>query len=186
MTTLNAGACERVAELYTQSCSELLGAYGLAERLSRLDDRRPQPGSARYVSVLGLTGEGVRLVSTMDFDVALLRATYPTSDSAPTQQDLEDWCRELNNQLAGRLKNKLLPLGCSVMLGLPSLITGVAITSIDQADLDTRWIHFQSADGDLSLSLVSHIAPDVVLADEPAAATEQEAGILFEGGFQLF
>lgn len=186
MTTQNLDACHRVADLYTQSCTELLHAYGLSESLERVEDRGPQSSESCYVSVLALTGEGVRLVSAMDVDVSLLRASYPASETSPSPQDLEDWCRELNNQLGGRLKNKLLQLGCKVMLGLPSLLTGIAITHVEQQDLDTRRIFFKSPAGNLTVTLASHIAPSVELADEPIAAGQEESSMLFEGGFQLF
>lgn len=186
MPTLNVDACQRVAYLYNQSCTELLAAYGLSDRLRPAPARANDRTGSSYVSVLSVSGDGIRLSSTMDLESGLLSATYPSGGDAPTQRDLEDWCRELNNQLAGRLKNKLLALGCRVMLGLPSLLTGVNITSVEHDDFDTRWTHFTSPDGDLVLTLASHIAPSFVLADEPVSAPTEEAGILFEGGFQLF
>jgi len=135
----------------------------------------------RYVSILSATGEKIRLLSTLNVDESLLAAMHPSRASDLTQRQLEDWCRELNNQLVGRMKNKLLRVGCQVMTGLPSLITGTDISPVSAPDLDFREYFFASAQGRLESTLAMLLAPDLALAQAPEAAQ-----VMHEGAHSMF
>src|SRR5256885_8460045 len=138
-------------ELYVEACGGLLSAYGLA-----VHARRQGPGlSARhnpsYVSFLGAAGEGISLSSMLKIDRNLVLRMHPLGSADISQPDLEDWCRELNNQLVGRVKNKLLGYGRVVSVGLPVLITGTDVSPVAAPNAEVHEYSFESADGQLTL-----------------------------------
>jgi len=165
-----------VIDLYVQATSELFSVYGLTSGGN--DGWKRKRHEMRYVSILSATGEKIRLLSTLNIDESLLASMHPsgTSDVLP-QRELEDWCRELNNQLMGRVKNKLLRVGCEIMTGLPSLITGTDISTVSAPDLDFREYFFASAQGHLESTLAMLLAPDLAFQDAPEAEHVMREGV---------
>jgi hypothetical protein len=164
-----------VIDLYVQASSELFSAYGLA--VSGRDTGARKRHETRYVSILSATGEKIRLLSTLNVDESLLASMHPSREAKLSQRQLEDWCRELNNQLMGRMKNKLLRVGCEVMTGLPSLITGTDISPVTEPDLDFREYFFASAHGRLESTLAMLLSPALAFADAPEAAQVMREGV---------
>src|SRR4051812_1990116 len=113
-------ANEIVIDLYIHACDELFTAYGLTACLQRQDADRHDAKEASYISILGASGEKIRISSTLNIGAILLAKLHPSGAKNVPQRELEDWCQELNNQLVGRVKNKLLRLGSEVITGLPS------------------------------------------------------------------
>jgi hypothetical protein len=170
---------ETVINVYVQASIELFSAYGLSTRLHRQQEeanaQRPS-----YVSVLGATGEGIRLSSTINAGAELLARLHPAGAKRAARRDLEDWCRELNNQLVGRVKNKLLRLGCPVTAGLPVLITGSGIDTVMAPEQECRQYFFAGEHGSLALTLALVLAPDLALKEVP------DDEIRLEGEHALF
>jgi hypothetical protein len=181
MNAKRAAPSETVIEVYVQACSELFSAYGLSTRLRRQDADPNAQGRSSYVSVLGATGEGIRFSSTLNVGAELLLRLHPSGAQRVARRDLEDWCRELNNQLVGRVKNKLLRLGCEVTAGLPVLITGNDIDTVVAPEQESREYFFTSEHGSLALTLALVLAPDLELKE--AAGGE---AVRLEGEHALF
>jgi hypothetical protein len=175
MSTKTAAPIATVIDLYVQCTGELFTAYGLVAGARDTLPRRPH--EMRYVSILSASGEKIRLLSTLNIDESLLICMHPSGARELSQRHLEDWCRELNNQLVGRMKNKLLRMGCEVTTGLPSLITGTDISPVSAPDLDFREYFFASAQGRLESTLAMLLAPDLALADAPEAEQVMREGV---------
>jgi len=167
MSSTNAAPISTVIDLYVQASNELFSAYGLAAGARDTGPRRCH--ETRFVSILSATGEQIRLLSTLNVDESLLASMHPSGSSKLPQRELEDWCRELNNQLMGRMKNKLLRIGCEVMTGLPSLITGTDIRPVAAPELDFREYFFASAQGRLESTLAMLLAPSLAFTAAPEA-----------------
>lgn len=167
MSARNATPISTVIDLYVRASGELFSAYGLAA--SGRDGRARKRHETRFVSILSATGEQIRLLSTLNVDESLLASIHPSGAANLPQRELEDWCRELNNQLMGRMKNKLLRVGCEIMTGLPSLITGTDISAVVAPDLDFREYFFASAQGRLESTLAMLLAPTLAFAGAPDA-----------------
>ncbi len=175
-----------LCKLYLEAAHDLLVVYGLKTNLV------PEPASATslgnkpsHVSVLGATGDGIALSSVVKVDQDLLTRLYPLGSSADvSRHELEDWCRELNNQLVGRTKNKLCRYGVILKLGLPLLLTGTAVSTVAASDLTVTEQSFRSMDGQLALTLATLVSPDVEL-HEQNSETECEASML-ETAVKLF
>src|SRR5712691_281864 len=183
MRVNDAAPLEVVNDLYVEACGELFAAYGLTAHLQAQDTDRRERNKAGYVSVVSATGEGIRLLSIASIDTDLLARTHLLGIEHTSQRVLQDWCRELNNQLVGRMKNKLLEFGCDVMTGLPALITGTDMETVTQPDSETRQFFFASMHGCMTLTLEALLAPDFKLTEGKSPA---EAGVVMHAGAGLF
>jgi len=143
---------------------------------------------AVYMSILGAAGEGLRLSSTLKIDRDLVLNTHPLHSPEVLQDDLEDWCRELNNQLVGRVKNKLLGYGVEVTAGLPLLISGTDVVRLPEADSEVHAYCVESAHGQIALTLTTLIAPEVEFHEsEPPMDGEMNGeAVMAEGMIALF
>lgn len=180
-------ANERVIDLYMQACNELFTTYGLTACLQRQDADGHDAKEASYISILGASGEKIRMSSTLNIGASLLAKLHPSGAKNVPQRELEDWCRELNNQLVGRVKNKLLRLGCEMMTGLPSLITGTGVSTVSTAhtpDLEMRQYFFASEQGYLSTTLAILLAPDLELKEVQSLPGDDQ--VKTEGAMALF
>ena len=173
-----------VNELYVQACSALLSAYGLVVGVREQDGGAGASNKASYVSFLGANGEGISLSSTLKIERDLVIILHPLGPTGVTQPDLEDWCLELNNQLVGRVKNKLLGYGRVLIVGLPVLLTGTDVSAVTPPNSEVHQYSVESADGQITLTLATLIAPDVELHEmEPSIDDE---AVLVEGAVALF
>jgi len=171
-------------DLYVAACRALLEAYGLTVNV-----REHGGGDSRakvsYISVLSANGEGVNLSSMLKIDRDLVISMHPLNGGDPiAQRDLEDWCMELNNQLVGRLKNKLIGYGAVVLIGLPLLLTGTDVSSIASPHSEVHRYSVESADGQITLTIATLVDPGVHL-QEPDASMHDE-NVMDEGMVALF
>jgi len=184
MNPTDAVPCAVVIDLHAKACAELFAAYGLGAHVRREEERGADPGRETYASIVSATGEGIRLSSTMNLDASLLARTHPSGAADVSLADIEDWCRELNNQLMGRLKNKLLRMGCEVATGLPVLVRGAGIKAVVARDIDHRQYFFTSEHGCMAFTLAMLFAPRFTF---PAAAgTADGEEVRLEGALALF
>jgi hypothetical protein len=174
MDTREVAPCAVVIDLHAKSCAELFTTYGLTEHLRRDTSASPPPARPSYASVLSASGEGVRLSSTVSMDRVLLALTHPSGEAAAGDRDLEDWCRELNNQLMGRVKNKLLRLGCEVSTGLPVLVSGTGVSVVVPPDVDSRQYFFTSEHGNMTFTLAMLFTPSFAFRDAPEEEVKRE------------
>lgn len=144
----------------------------------------PAPAGACIVSVLGASGPTLRLVCTIQATPAFLSAVYPMPLPAEDAARLEDWSRELNNQLLGRLKNQLLARGCELLLGVPTVVTGASLQISASPSLQVHWLQAAIPQGWMTLSLAMEALPGLVL-NEMASNADSEP-VLEEGALALF
>ena len=171
-------------DLYVRACRALLSAYGLTVSVQEQDGGTGARNKASCVSVLGASGEGIRLSSMLRIDRDLVISMHPLGSANVSQPDLEDWCLELNNQLVGRVKNKLLGYGRVVVVGLPVLLTGTDVSAVTLPNSEVHQYSVESAEGQITLTLATLIAPDVELQEiEPSMNDE---AVLIEGAVALF
>lgn len=163
---------------YLSACQELFADYGLQPE----PQGEPAPLQAQsFVSSLGATGEQLNLLSALSIEAGLLAAMHPIlpAGGEPAQRDLEDWCRELNNQLVGRLKNKLLRCGCEVMIGLPTLVSGTDLSAIGDPSLEARSYRFRAAAGVMHCNLALQAEAGFALGPETELEEIGREGVLF-------
>jgi hypothetical protein len=184
MNPADAVPCAIVIDLHAKACAELFTAYGLGAHVRREEERDADGERETYASIVGATGEGLRLSSTMNFDARLLARTHPSGAADVSAADIEDWCRELNNQLMGRLKNKLLRVGCEVVAGLPVLVRGTGIKAVVARDIDHRQYFFTSEHGCMAFTLAMLFAPSFAFPASSGLVAGEE--VRHEGVLALF
>ncbi len=161
-----------------------LSAYGLTVTVQEQGRGASAGAKASYVSVLGASGEGISLSSMLKIERDLVIRIHPSGCADLSQPELEDWCLELNNQLVGRVKNKLLGYGPVVMVGLPVLLTGTDVSAVTAPKSEVHQYSVESAEGQITLTLSTLIAPDVALHRmEPSI---NDGAVLIEGAVALF
>jgi hypothetical protein len=181
MQSTDVSPCAVVIDVHAKSCAELFTVYGLTAHLRREPSAKAGPPRPSYASVLSAAGEGLRLSSTVSLDRELLALTHP-SGGAASERDVEDWCRELNNQLMGRVKNKLLRMGCEIATGLPVLVSGTGVSVVVPPDVDSRQYFFTSEHGNMTFTLAMLFAPSFAFGATPPDDEEVQR----EGEFSLF
>jgi hypothetical protein len=179
----NAQQHQILNDLYVQACGSLLSAYGLTVDIHEWSGGK-SPHKKSYISLLSATGEGISLSSMLKIDRDLVVSIHPLGRGEVTQGDLKDWTRELNNQLVGRLKNKLLGYGHAVTIGLPILIRGTDVSPIAASDSEVREYSMQSAQGQIILTLATLINPEIELLELECPMDGEP--VLLEGAIALF
>jgi hypothetical protein len=175
--------CAAMIDLHAKACGELFAVYGLSQHVQPAPAADAGVRRPSYASVLSATGDGIRLSSTMSVDTGLLARTHPSGRADVPDRELQDWCRELNNQLMGRVKNKLLRIGCEVATGLPVLVSGTDVAAVVGPELDHRQYFFSSRHGNMSFTLAMLLAPDFAFAAVSAAGAGE---VKLEGELSLF
>ena len=165
----NDGAVREVVEtLFESATKEVFSPLGLRlERVShdaRICDKQITGDSV--LSVLSASGNGIKILSSINANFSTLSALFPHSD-IPSSDELRDWCGEMNNQLVGAAKNRLLAYDCKVLMGLPTLIQGENLASVNSADAIVSKRSFQSERGEIITYLSTVIDSGFAILDEP-------------------
>jgi len=164
----NTAAQELIEGLAEESCVGLFEAYGL--QLTRVDRGTQHIDEVSLTGVIGFTGPGIWGMCLLAGDKEPLRASNPIEGS------LRDWMAELSNQLAGRLKHKLIARGAVVYITTPIVLRGARIEPLPRRNLTPRV--FKGGGGTLSLWVEIETAPDFVLAEEVIEETAAEGEAL--------
>jgi CheY-specific phosphatase CheX len=158
-----------IENLAEEACLSLFDAYGV----------RLEPGEKRVVTddrsltgIIGFTGQGITGMCLVDASEAPLVASNPTGGA------LRDWVAELSNQLAGRLKHKLLALGVEVYITTPIVLRATRIEPLPRHTLVPKI--FTAANGAVNLWVEVETSPEFEMV--PGAVEEAVA----EGETLLF
>jgi CheY-specific phosphatase CheX len=184
MSALRGTPVQMVKDLYSQVCSELLAAFGLTATIEEASGHEPCVAESGMCSLLGATGDGIKLLSSLQADRQLLAVLHPAGSDKVSRQELEDCCGEINNQLVGRLKNKLLGYGCEVALGLPTLVTGDNLSAAAPGKSNISHYRCKTKAGSMNLMLATLVAPEFDLREVPVAADGES--VMREGEISLF
>lgn len=159
----------RMLTIAGSACEELFLAYNVALQpvspVPRLD------ATPMLCGVIGLIGRGVRSSCMLAGHDALILASCPTGGGS------RDWVGELTNQLAGRVKAKLLRLGVEVALSTPVGLSGVALQPLPRGDLVP--LCFEARGGQVTVWVETEADDDFTLATyETPSAHHQEGEIV--------
>lgn len=154
-----------------RSTEELFGRTGAARSVGSLEAAR-RVGDLHVGGLVGFEGPQIRgnLMLICTFQVAA--RTRPTKVgasmalSAGVARDwilIRDWTGELANQLAGRVKNRLLVFGITFQIAPPVALSGRGLSLALQNPTASRTFAFGSGDGCVRIL--------IDLATEPALAS---------------
>ncbi len=175
------GAIKTVIQsLFLNAATELLATYKLSQRSDTSSNENSNIEDESILSVITASGEGLRISCTLKIGVNTAMSLHPDITDLNSAQDL---CAEFNNQLIGKLKNKLLAYNCKLLLGLPSLIHGNKITQSSSTDAESIVYTFYCDAGVLLIDLQTNIHPGLSILDTP---DESLSGIVSEGTLDFF
>lgn len=155
-----------IEQLGAQACISLFEAYGVQlEHGQTLD---PSTLERALTSIVGFTGEGITGMCLLTCGEGPLAASIPTEGSH------RDWVAELCNQLAGRLKHKLLGHGVEVYITTPIVLRATRIEPMPRKNLVP--LGFTATAGAVGLWLEVETSPDFTFQAEASGETPVAEG----------
>jgi CheY-specific phosphatase CheX len=158
-----------INQLATESCRALFEAYGVG--LDPSDNLRNLPSEVLLCGIIGFTGDKVR------GSLLLGLTDEPIQRSNPTETAPRDWVAELANQLAGRLKNRLLAYGTEIYISVPVVLRGEHIAPVPRRTLDPCAL--TPGNGAVYVWAEVEVADDYTLPTEPLEEQGAEEGSSF-------
>jgi hypothetical protein len=119
----------RIADMTAQACIELLNDYGVLLTPGGLS-WVTQPDEPVFFGVIGFVGDGLRATCLLGAQQRLVEASCRAGNRP------RDWIAELSNQLAGRVKMKLMACGANVRLTTPLTLSGIQLTPLPRLGQD--------------------------------------------------
>lgn len=174
-----------IEDIFHTANDELFSNYKLSCSASRppsLATDETQKNSV-ILSIINASGGGIKILSTIKVDETTARFIYPGDGAQAALEDLQDLCGELNNQLVGKVKNKMLAYDCKLMLGLPTCVTGKSVSSHTPQSATLSERIYVSAKGVVVVCLYTVIHPDFTMLD---VANVELAGEVSEGTLSFF
>ncbi|HEY6876675.1 MAG TPA: chemotaxis protein CheX [Polyangiales bacterium] len=169
--TSNTGADTQslVHGLAEEACVSLFEAYGV--NLERKPLEAMPGGEHSLTGIIGFTGTGITGMCLIAATEEPLRATNPTDGP------LRDWMAELSNQLAGRLKHKLLTQGAEVYITTPIVLRATRIEPLPRTPALPSG--FSASKGSLALWVEVDTSPEFVLAPSGEVPVAEGETLLF-------
>jgi hypothetical protein len=153
-----------IEDLAQESCLSLFEAYGVA--LTKSEAAADLGDAVRLTGVVGFTGPGI-------LGMCLISGTDgPLSATNPAEGSLRDWMAELANQLAGRLKHKLMARGAVVYITTPIVLQGARIEPLPRHRFKQQT--FECESGKVALWVEAETAPEFVLNESAVEETVAE------------
>ena len=164
---------EEIQDIGAMACAQLFESYGVP--LARESGRVTLQSRMRYCGIIHFRGEKIHGT------IGLATPQDILGQSDPARVGARDWVGELANQLAGRLKNRLLARSVEVSYSTPVILRGEQLSLESNGPVETVW--FRSKMG----SQVGFWI-DLDLADrfQMSEETDEEKAGLPEGDFLLF
>lgn len=173
-----------IEDIFHTANDEIFSHYNLSpnSEVAECVDNEASQNSV-ILSIINASGDGIKILFTINLYETTARYIYPGDGVNAELHELQDLCGELNNQLIGKVKNKMLAYGCKLTLGLPTCITGKCVSSHspENATLSER-VYF-SAGGRVIVCLYTVIHPDFTMLD---VANVELAGEVPEGTLSFF
>lgn len=173
-----------IEEIFHAANDEIFSHYKLSPTAqSPCSDDDDASENGVILSIINASGEGIKILFTINLYESTARYIYPGDGANAAREDLQDLCGELNNQLIGKVKNKMLAYDCKLILGLPTCITGQSVSSHSPQSATLSERVYYSAGGRVIVCLYTVIHPDFTMLDE---ANVELAGEVSEGTLSFF
>jgi CheY-specific phosphatase CheX len=173
-----------LVDLLNQACEELFSGYEIFLTDVNTELEELDKTNINLIALIGLSEEFFRSSLTLCVSSKLLKTSFPAPDNEVSEDDLHDWLGELSNQLAGRFKNKVVPYGHKLEMGIPTVIQGAKL-KIDGPKCSNITKHqFVSAQGDIVEMNLSTLIDDKFVLFEPEETEEDTS--LAEGEMLFF
>ncbi len=169
--------------LLSDACKELFAGYE-ARLTENEQEKNLNEAGVNLIALIGLSESAFRASLTICVTSDLLISSFPAPEESINEGDLQDWLGELANQLAGRFKNKIVPYGRKLELGIPTVIQGAQLKiDVPKCSNASKHQFISEQGGVVELNLSTLIDKKFVLS-EPEEVAEPEC--LDEGEMLFF
>src|ERR1041384_341609 len=126
----------RIQQLSIGACVRLFESYGLDMR--HVTHFAPSASDVLYCGIVGFTGQNIRGGLVLGGSREALGASNPVNTAG-----VRDWVAELANQLAGRIKSRLLAHDVELHIATPVVLRGEHLALEARGPVTPQW--FQSS-----------------------------------------
>jgi chemotaxis protein CheX len=174
---------ERIDRLVECAARALFSTQGLHIGAMR-GSFEEKPADHDVACSIGFTAPEIRGALLMTARKDLFARAWPAElrSRVPSDREVCDWAGELVNQLLGRVKNALLPLGLALQQSTPTVVTGRCLHRVPASTKVARRFLFEEGGGSVAIYLDAVVAEGFVLSESP----DETMRSAVEGDIQLF
>jgi CheY-specific phosphatase CheX len=174
---------ERIDSLVVAATRALFGTHGLDLGAMR-GAFEETPADHDVACSIGFTAPEMRgaLLMTARKDVFTRAWPAELKNRVPTEREVCDWAGELVNQLLGRVKNALVPLGLALQQSTPTVVTGRYLHRAPATTKVARRYSFEEGGGSVAVYLDASVAEGFALSE----SRDESLLSATEGDIQLF
>lgn len=169
-------------ELFEAACVGLFQSLGC--EITRILEPPYELGDVPLASIDAGSND-LELMLFLRVPLPILALTYPGQEEIVTVDEgrLEAWIPELANQLMGKLKNRLIPAGCNLTMGLPECYFGTGLGEILPSGYEHAMFYFDVDNEIFECCLSIDVVNAALRLDLSAPSEAAGAG---EGELELF
>jgi hypothetical protein len=159
-----------------RSAVELFASIGVAIAPMPAVVAAPRLGADDFVGIVQIAVNGAR----GSLAVAASPGTLAKAKGATPQSNVQDWLRELANQLAGRIKNRLARYQVTVDVSLPSVLARSAFDRTFQAKSGSTTVYsFRTIKDDVQVVVTGEVGNTDLRFSGAEGVVEEGELILF-------
>ncbi|RYE53109.1 MAG: hypothetical protein EOP48_15065 [Sphingobacteriales bacterium] len=182
MDNSNNAVHARIIELFKDMGAELFAPYRFHYRHSTEAEPDVLEDEC-FMSVLSASAEGIKILCYIRFATDVGAYIFNGDNVHRSSEQIRDLCGELNNQLVGKVKNRLLAFECRLILGLPTHLSGKKLAASCSTHAVVATHTYSSTAGNLDVVVHTIIHDEFAMADEP---DESLVGAVEEGTLAFF
>lgn len=164
---MDQGQWETIRPLVVDSCVSLFSADGTFVMSKGESSARQRTGDS-MAGFVGIVSAQISGGIGLAMPVALIRRTHPLykRGGEPTERNQADWLCELTNQLAGRVKNKLLPYGIAFRISTPMAASGKDLCTLVTQESRIAPLEFDLGGQPFYVDFTAHLTRGAILRTE--------------------
>jgi len=154
---------DRIQQLSIAACVGLFESYGLEMR--HAPQGVPSACDMLYCGIVGFSGENIRGGLVLAGSQEALGASNPVETAG-----IRDWVAELANQLAGRIKSRLLAHDVELHIATPVVLRGEHLALEARGPVTPQWFQSSRSSERVCLWMDVELAPGFSMSDTPDAS----------------
>jgi len=154
---------KRIQQLSIEACVRLFEDYGLDMR--HVAPALPSAWDMVYCGIVGFSGQNIRGGLVLAGSREALGASNPVQSAG-----IRDWVAELANQLAGRVKSRLLAHDVELHIATPVVLRGEHLALEARGPVTPQWFHSSRSSERVCLWMDVDLAPEFSMSATPDAS----------------
>jgi len=166
---------KRIQQLSIEACVRLFEDYGLDMR--HVAPALPSAWDMVYCGIVGFSGQNIRGGLVLAGSREALGASNPVQSAG-----IRDWVAELANQLAGRVKSRLLAHDVELHIATPVVLRGEHLALEARGPVTPQWFHSSRSSERVCLWMDVDLAPEFSMSatpDSSKAGLDEGTSLMF-------